>query len=51
MAPCNCGSKQSSRTWVFTSKDGQTRQEYPSEVQARARVIREGGGTVTIKGR
>jgi hypothetical protein len=52
MAPCNCGGgKSSNRTWVFTSSDGKTVQEYSTEVQARARVIREGSGSVTVKGR
>ena len=45
---CNCGSKNQNKTWVFTSKTGETR-EYTSEIQARAAVIREGGGRITVK--
>lgn len=47
--PCACGQKTDSRVWVFTSRDGRTTQEYKTEVQARARVIREGGGRITVK--
>lgn len=46
---CACGSKSSTQRWVFTSKDGRIVQEYTSQVQAQARVIREGGGTITTK--
>lgn len=49
MAPCNCGKAASNRVWVFTSKDGQTVKEYSSEIQARAAVVRAGGGRVTAK--
>jgi hypothetical protein len=51
MAPCNCGKKSDTRVWVFTSRDGGVTQEYTTEVQARARVIREGGGKITVKAR
>jgi hypothetical protein len=49
MSPCNCGKSSVKRTWVFTSKDGSVTQEYPSQVQAQARVIRDGGGRITVK--
>lgn len=49
MSPCNCGSKSANTKWVFTSRDGTVTQEYPSQMQAQARVIREGGGRVTAK--
>jgi hypothetical protein len=47
--PCNCGSKAKNQVWVFTSRDGRTTQEYPTQVQAQARVIREGGGRIVAK--
>jgi hypothetical protein len=47
--PCSCGKSSVKRTWVFTSKDGSVTQEYPSQVQAQARVIRDGGGRITVK--
>lgn len=46
---CNCGGKSQKQTWVFTSRDGTVTQEYPSQVQAQARVIREGGGRIVPK--
>lgn len=45
---CNCGSKNSNKVWLYHAKDGTVR-EYKSEVQARAAVIREGGGRITVK--
>lgn len=45
---CNCGNKNKTQTWVFTAKDGTTT-EYNSEIQARAAVIRSGGGRITVK--
>lgn len=47
--PCNCGNASRTQVWVYTSKDGSTSQEYPSQVQAQARVIREGGGQIVAK--
>jgi hypothetical protein len=47
--PCACGSSAKKETWVFTSKDGKTTQEYGSHVQAQARVIRDGGGRIAVK--
>lgn len=49
--PCACGGQAKNRVWVFTSKDGQTTKEYTSEIQARAAVVRAGGGKVTAKDR
>ena len=46
--PCNCGGKSKPQTWVYTAKDGTTR-EYSTEIQARAAVIRAGGGRITVK--
>lgn len=45
---CNCGGKSATRVWVFISKDG-VQKEYPSEIQARAAVVRAGGGKVVAK--
>lgn len=45
---CNCGSKNKATAWEFVAKDG-TRKEYPSEIQARAAVVRAGGGKVVAK--
>jgi hypothetical protein len=45
---CNCGKGNVKQVWVYTGKDGSTK-EYTSEVQARAAVIRAGGGRVTVK--
>ena len=47
---CNCGQKTAANTvWVFTSKDGSIVKEYPSEIQARAAVVRANGGKVVAK--
>lgn len=49
--PCACqGGKSASKVWIFTSTDGSTK-EYPSEIQARAAVVRAGGGRVTSRDR
>jgi hypothetical protein len=49
--PCACqGGKSANRVWVFTGKDGTTK-EYTSEIQARAAVVRAGGGKVTPRDR
>jgi hypothetical protein len=45
---CNCGSKNKNQVWVYTAKDGTTK-EYTSEIQARAAVIRSGGGRIAVK--
>lgn len=43
---CNCGkNKQMKYVYVNVAKD--IRQEFKSEVEARAAKIRNGGGTVT----
>lgn len=47
--PCACGKGNQNRTWIYTSKDGTTTKEYTSEMQARAAVIRAGGGKITVK--
>jgi hypothetical protein len=48
---CNCGGKSAAnRIWVFVSKDG-VQKEYPSEIQARAAVVRAGGGKVVARDR
>jgi hypothetical protein len=46
---CNCGSKSKTTTWTYVSKDGSTTKDYPSEIQARAAVVRGGGGKVVAK--
>lgn len=45
---CACGKGNVKQTWVYTAKDGTTK-EYNSEIQARAAVIRAGGGSITVK--
>lgn len=45
--PCAC-KKGQNRTYVWTSLDGKSTQEYPTEVQAKAKVLRK-GGTYTAK--
>jgi hypothetical protein len=45
---CNCGSKNKKYAYVYTSPQGQTK-TYPTEVEARAAVIRNKGGTVQTK--
>lgn len=43
---CACGKKTAANTiWRFQAKDGSTK-DYPSEIQARAAVVRAGGGKV-----
>ena len=44
--PCNCGKKSGPTQYVYTSPTGKT-VTYNSEVEAKAAVIRGGGGTVT----
>jgi len=47
---CNCGkNKSANMVWVFTSKDGAITKEYPSEIQARAAVVRANGGKVVAR--
>lgn len=43
---CNCGGAKSGATWVYTHPVTGAKTTYTSEVQARAAVIRNGGGTV-----
>jgi len=45
---CACQGTKTKQTWVYTAKDGSTK-DYTSEVQARAAVIRNGGGRITVK--
>lgn len=45
---CACGKKNRATTWQFVAKDGSVK-EYPSEIQARAAVVRAGGGKVVAK--
>jgi len=42
--PCNCGKKKTTK-WVYISPDGK-KVVYPTEVQAKAAALRNGGGTV-----
>lgn len=42
---CNCAGKNKATTWNYVAKDGSTK-SYPSEIQARAAVVRNGGGKV-----
>lgn len=42
--PCNCGNKNKKQSYVYTGPDGKTK-TYPTEIEARAAVIRNGGGT------
>ena len=46
---CNCGKGKTATVWQFVSKDGSTTKDYPSEIQARAAVVRAGGGKVVAK--
>ena len=46
--PCACQKGQRATTWQFVAKDGSTK-DYPSEIQARAAVVRAGGGKVVAK--
>jgi hypothetical protein len=45
---CNCGSKSKKNTYVYTSPQGQTK-TYNTEVEARAAVIRNQGGSIQSK--
>lgn len=45
---CNCGKNKTTTTWTYVAKDGTTK-DYPSEIQARAAVVRAGGGKVVAK--
>lgn len=45
---CNCGSSSKKYTYIYTSPQGQMK-EYNTEVEARAAVIRNQGGTVTTR--
>lgn len=45
---CNCGSKTKKYTYVYTSPQGQMK-TYGTEVEARAAVIRNNGGTVQTR--
>ena len=48
--PCACQKgRNATTTWTFVSKDGSTTKDYPSEIQARAAVVRAGGGKVVAK--
>jgi|GEM_PF-6207795 len=46
---CACGQNKKATTWTYVSKDGTTTKDYPSEIQARAAVVRGGGGKVVAK--
>jgi hypothetical protein len=35
--------------WVYTYPDGVTTKDYQTEVEAKAAVIRNGGGTFAVK--
>jgi 2-methylcitrate dehydratase PrpD len=48
MAPCACQGNKTT-VWTYVSKDGTTTKEYPSEIQARAAVVRNNGGKVVAK--
>lgn len=49
---CNCGKNRAANTvWKFVSKDGKETKEYTSEIQARAAVVRAGGGKVVAVAR
>jgi len=44
---CNCSKKTSANTiWRYVSKDGNQTKDYPTEIQARAAVVRGNGGKV-----
>lgn len=45
---CACGKGKTATVWQFVAKDGTTK-DYPSEIQARAAVVRAGGGKVVAK--
>ena len=45
---CACQGNKKATTWQFVAKDGTTK-DYPSEIQARAAVVRAGGGKVVAK--
>lgn len=45
---CNCGGTKTATTrWVYTHPVTKAKTTYTSEVQARAAVIRNNGGTYT----
>lgn len=44
---CAC-QKNKNTVWEFVAKDG-TRKDYPSEIQARAAVVRANGGKVVAR--
>jgi hypothetical protein len=46
---CACGKSKKATTWQYVSKDGSTTKDYPSEIQARAAVVRNNGGKVVAK--
>lgn len=50
MACGSCGKKKGSASFVYTSPKGQTT-TYPTEIEARAAQIRNGGGQVTTVSR
>lgn len=43
--PCACQKGKTTTEYVYVARNG-TEKVYPSEIQARAAVIREGGGKV-----
>jgi hypothetical protein len=47
--PCACQKGQKTTVWTYVSKDGKDTHDYPSEIQARAAVVRSGGGKVVAK--
>ena len=44
---CNCGKSAAKQEFVY--QNGATTKVYRTEVEARAAVIRNGGGTVTAR--
>jgi hypothetical protein len=46
---CACGKSASTKVWIYTSRDGSETREYTSEIQARAAVVRAGGGRVSSR--
>lgn len=45
---CNCGSKTRKYAYVYTAPSGESK-TYNTEVEARAAVIRNNGGTIQTK--
>jgi hypothetical protein len=45
---CACQKGKEDRVWDYVARDGSIK-TYPSEIQARAAVIRAGGGRVVAR--